>query len=273
MSLCHLSAGDLFYVERGEGQPLLFLNGLAGDGLSWMGQLKFFAKHYHCIAVDNRDAGQSAYALAPYSISDLAQGIATLLRGLRLPPAHVVGVSMGGMIAQELALAVPELVLSLTLVNTLGRSDDWFRATLNAFEIIRRHVADTATFFEAILPWWVSPQFYADSGRISWLSWLLRQNPHAQRLDGFLRQLDAIRRHDALGKLAAICSPTLILAGEDDQVMPRRYNLELHSRLPHARRVLMPGVGHALPIENPGEFNRILAGFLMEQTPVHRQSA
>src|SRR5207244_2763806 len=128
------------------------------------------------------------------------------------------GLSMGGMIAQELALVAPDRVKSLVLVSTLARSDTWFRGTLEAFALIRKQVPDTAAFFEAILPWWVGHRFHEQGERVAWLRWLLRQNPHPQTLDAFLRQLGATARHDALGRLAEIRCPVLVLVGEDDCV-------------------------------------------------------
>ena len=212
MPLCQLPGADLYFAEKGEGEPLLFLNGLGGDHLYWLGQLRAFGKQYRCLATDNRDVGQSGYASESYTIADLAHDLAALFAKLQLSPAHIIGLSMGGMIAQEFTLAYPHLVKSLVLVNTLARTDEWFHATLDAFEKIRLQVADTASFFEAVLPWWVSYQFFADSGRVTWLRWLLQQNPHAQKLEGFLRQVEAIRRHDATERLANIHCPVLILA-------------------------------------------------------------
>src|SRR3974390_2155215 len=100
MPLCQLSGADLFYAERGQGEPVLFLSGLGGDHLYWLGQLRSFGKQYRCVAVDNRDVGQSSYAARPYTIQNLAGDLAALFAKLQLPPAHVVGLSMGGMIAQ-----------------------------------------------------------------------------------------------------------------------------------------------------------------------------
>jgi 3-oxoadipate enol-lactonase len=257
-----LSQAKLFYAEKGAGEPVLFLNGLSGDHGYWMGQLRAFGRRYRCLAVDNRDVGQSGDAAGPYTIADLAADVAELLDQLDVPAAHVVGLSMGGMIAQELALARPDRVKSLALVATLGRSDDWFRATLEAFGLIRRQVADTAAFFEAILPWWVSHRFFAAPERIAWLRWLLRQNPHSQKLEGFLRQLRAIGQHDALEQLEQIRCPVLLLVGEDDSVAPPRYARQIHEHIPHARFALLPEVGHAPPIEDPDPFNRRLADFL-----------
>jgi pimeloyl-ACP methyl ester carboxylesterase len=273
MPICRLPDAELHYVEKGHGQPLVFLSGLAGDHLYWLGQLRAFSKHYRCLAVDFRDVGQSSRASHGYGIESLADDLVGFLRSLQLPPAHIVGLSMGGMVAQELALRVPDRVRSLVLVNTVGRSDDWFQATLNAFQLIRQQVPDTASFFDAVLPWWVGQAFFTDSGRISWLRWLLRQNPHDQPIDAFGRQIDAIRGHDALERLRHITAPALILSGADDLVAPGRYSRQLAERIPQAIQHNIPGVGHALPIEDAGQFNGRLKEFLESFSTPQRSSA
>lgn len=262
MPRCQLAEVDLFYAEKGQGEPLIFLNGLSGDHLYWMGQLRAFSKQFRCLALDNRDVGQSHGPATAYTTATMASDVLALMDRLDLPPAHVVGLSMGGMIAQELALTAPDRVKSLVLVDTLARADDWFCGTLAAFELIRRQVADTGAFFEAILPWWVGWRFIAQAERVTWLRWLLRQNPYPQPLDSFLRQLDATRRHDALDRLEQIACPALILVGEDDAVCPPRYSEQLRARLLQAKLVVVPGVGHALPFEDPGRFTALLAEFL-----------
>jgi pimeloyl-ACP methyl ester carboxylesterase len=255
---------DLFYEERGQGEPLVFLNGLSGDQQYWNGQMRYFGKRYRCLALDNRDVGRSSYATEPYDIKELARDVAGWLQGLAVPPAHLVGLSMGGMIAQELALTAPHLVRSLVLSDTLGRSDQWFRDTLDAFRTVRLHVADTPAFFATILPWWVSHRFYDSAERPTWLRWLLTQNPHPQRLDGFLRQIIALGGHDALDRLAGIRCPVLILVGDDDRISPPRYSHEMQSRLPQARMVVLSGVGHGPPLEDPKQFNAEVERFLRE---------
>jgi pimeloyl-ACP methyl ester carboxylesterase len=265
MPRCHLSHTDLFHQETGEGEPLLFLNGLSGDHLYWRSQFRAFGRKCRCLAVDNRDVGQSNYAAEPYTIRDLAADLVEWMDKMDLPPAHVVGLSLGGAIAQELALAVPQRVKSLVLMNTLARADDWFRGTLRAFAVIRRQAADTAEFFDIILPWWVSHRFFEDSERASWLRVLLRQSPHPQRMDGFLRQLEALAQHDAADRLHQIACPVLVMAGEDDSVAPIRYSRELQELIPNARMVVLRGVGHAPALEDAGQFNAQLAAFLAKQ--------
>lgn len=262
MSLNQLTHIKLFHDEKGQGEPLLFLNGLSGDHHYWRGQLRAFGKDYRCLAVDNRDVGQSSYAAEPYTIGDMAGDVREWLERLAVPAAHVVGLSMGGAIAQELALLDPRRVRSLILVDTLARADEWFRDQLRAFALIRRQVADTSAFFDAILPWWVSHRFFDESERVSWLRAFLRQNPHPQSLDGFLRQLDALSRHDAADRLRDITCPVLVMVGEDDCVAPPRYSRQIQERIPQARLTVLRGVGHAPAIEDAGQFNSRLKEFL-----------
>jgi pimeloyl-ACP methyl ester carboxylesterase len=273
MPHCRLAEVELCYADRGQGEPLLFLNGLSGDHLYWMGQLRALGKHYRCLALDNRDVGQTRATARPYSTADLAGDVLGLLDGLALPAAHVVGLSMGGMVAQELALRAPGRVKSLVLADTLARADEWFRGTLSAFEAVRRQVADTPAFFETILPWWVSWRFFEQSERVTWLRWLLRQSPYPQPLAGFLRQLDATRRHDALERLGGIACPVLVLVGADDVICPPRYSEQLYERLPRARLVVVPGVGHALPFEDPARFTALVRQFLANSEVSDRRCA
>jgi 3-oxoadipate enol-lactonase len=254
---------DLFYAERGEGVPLIFLNGLAGDHQYWMGQLRAFSKRFRCLALDNRDAGQSSYATASYRIADLAGDVAGLMEQLNLPAAHVVGLSLGGMIAQELALAHPARVRSLFLVGTVGKCDAWFGATLDAYSCLRRQVRDTCEFFQVLLPWLVSHRYFEQPERADWLKAILGQHSHPQKIDGFFRQFEAIRGHDALDRLGQVRCPVLVAAGEDDMIAPPRYARQIADRIPHARLAVMPGIGHAPPIEDAHAFNALLKEWLV----------
>jgi pimeloyl-ACP methyl ester carboxylesterase len=252
----------LHYEERGEGTPLVFLHGIAGDHLYWKGQMRAFAKRFRCLALDNRDAGQSGAALASYSIGDLAADVSGLLEALGLAEAHIVGLSLGGMIALELAVAHPSMVRSLFLVGTLGRVDAWFKATLDTYSLIRRQVADTAAFLAALQPWLVSYRFFESPSKLEWLQAFLRQSAFPQTIDGFFRQLEAIRGHDVLERAAAVRCPVLVVSGEDDLIAPPRYAEQLAHRIPQARLHILPGVGHSPVLEDAGGFSRLLDEFL-----------
>lgn len=253
---------NLHYADTGQGNPLVFLNGLAGDHLYWMGQMRAFSKKFRCIALDNRDAGQSSYATSSYTIGELAEDVIALLDQLQLPAAHVVGLSLGGMIAQEMALRHPGRVKSLFMVGTVGRADPWFNGTLDAYGHIRRQSADTSAFFQVLLPWLVSQRFFQHPERVDWLRAILQGNPHPQKLDGFFRQFEAIRKHDVLERLPAITCPVMVAVGEDDLIAPPRYAHQIVEKLPQARLATLPGVGHAPPIEDSRGFNKLLSDFL-----------
>jgi pimeloyl-ACP methyl ester carboxylesterase len=252
----------LHYDERGEGAPLVFLHGIAGDHLSWKGQMRAFASRFRCLAPDNRDAGRSGPAVAPYSMGDLAADVAGLLDVLDLPAAHLVGLSLGGMIALELALAQPARVCSLFLVGTVGRADDWFQATLDTYGCIRRQAADTAGFLVALQPWLVSHRFFESPSKVEWLRASLRQSAFPQTMDGFFRQVEAIRGHDVLDRAAAIRCPVLVAVGEDDRIAPPRYAEQLAERIPRAKLHILPGVGHSPVVEDARAFGRLLDEFL-----------
>ena len=142
----------LHYSAVGSGEPLIFLTGLSGDHLYWMGQLRAFGSRFRCLCSDLRDAGQSPYVSSSYTIADLAEDVIRLMDSLHLVPAHVVGMSLGSMIAQEMALRHPDRVRSLFLAGTLAQSDVWFRGILDAFSAIRRQVDGTPAFFQTVLP-------------------------------------------------------------------------------------------------------------------------
>ncbi len=253
---------DLHYADTGQGAPIVFLNGLGGDHLSWMGQVRACAKNFRCVALDLRDCGRSSYAKTPYTLGDVADDVAALLQFLDLPAAVVVGLSLGGMAAQELALRHPGRISGLMLVSTVARTDDWFRAMQELLRMMRRQAKDAAEFFETLLPLLVSPRFFEVPGQADWLRALMRQNPYPQQAEGTFRQLDAVCAFDAIDRLPALKCPTRVVVGEDDLLTPPRYSRQLVERVAGAMLTLLPGVGHAPPLEDGRGFNRVLLEFL-----------
>jgi pimeloyl-ACP methyl ester carboxylesterase len=264
MPTLHCNGLDLHYADTGHGVPVVFLNGLGGDHLYWMGQVRACARRFRCLAVDNRDSGRSAYAAGPYTLGDMADDVAALLQHLDAPPAHLVGLSLGGMIAQELALRHPARVRSLILVGTLARADAWFLGVQDLLDLLRRQTADAAAFFEALLPWLVSYRFFEEPDHVERLKVLIQQNPYPQRADGFFRQLDAVRGLDTLDRLSDLRCPVLAATGADDILVPARYGRQLAERVPESRFLVLPDVGHSPPLEDGRGFNRLLLEFLEE---------
>lgn len=262
MPRAHGNGIELHYADSGHGEAVLFLNGLAGDHLYWMSQIRACSRHFRCLAPDNRDVGRSSPAAIPYSLADMADDLAAFLQALEISSAHVVGLSLGSMVAQELALRRPSLVRSLVLTSTSGRTDAWFAGVLDILGLIRLQAASTSAFFEALLPWLVSHRYFDEPEHPERLKVLIRQNPFPQPADGFFRQLAALRAHDTLDRLGKIQCPALVIAGEDDLLIPVRYGKMVAERISGARLVLMPGVGHSPPLEDGRAFNHLLREFL-----------
>jgi pimeloyl-ACP methyl ester carboxylesterase len=260
---------NLHYADAGAGEPVVLLNGLGGDHLYWMGQVRACARSFRCLALDNRDSGRSALSETPYSLGDLAEDVASWLKALQLSPAHVVGHSLGGMVAQELALRHPERVRSLMLVCTAARADAWFLGVLDLLAAVRRQATDTSACFETLLPWLVSYQFFADPDHVERLKVLIRQNPHPQKAEGYYRQIDAMRDLNTLDRLTHLNCPVLVASGADDVLIPARYGHQIAECVPGGRFVLLPAVGHSPPLEDGRAFNQVLLDFLHEATARH----
>jgi pimeloyl-ACP methyl ester carboxylesterase len=252
---------EMFYVEAGEGPPLVLIMGFSGDHLAWGLQLPAFAARYRVIAFDNRGAGQTDVPDRPYTTRLMAEDTARLMDALGIRRAHVLGVSMGGMIAQELALHAPERVQSLHLGCTLARPDRFLRAVSASWRDIRERLDREATL-RAIGPWLFAPLTYNE--RPDFVELVIQNalaNPHPQTLTGFLRQGEAIQSHDTLERLATIRCPTLVSVGADDILLPPRFSRELTARIPGATLHVMPAAGHVYFWERPDDFNTLSLDF------------
>jgi pimeloyl-ACP methyl ester carboxylesterase len=263
-----VSGISLFYQDLGarEADPVVLIMGWGGDHTAWAFQMPALAESYRVIAPDNRGSGQSDQPDFPYSITGMADDVAGLLAELGVARAHVCGASMGGMIAQELALRHPERVRTLQLHCTLARPDAY--GTLLVETLLRVHAReDREEWARAMLPWIISRKTVRE--RPEFVQLMLQRaldNPYPTSYTGLRRQAEAIGAHDTLERLGAIRVPTLITVGTEDILVPPAFSREIQARLPEASLVLVPDAGHVHFLEQPQAFNDAMLGFLAKHS-------
>jgi pimeloyl-ACP methyl ester carboxylesterase len=253
---------ELHYVETGRGDPLLMIMGFGGDHLAWTFQVPALGASYRVLTFDNRGAGQSSVPDEPYSTRMMAQDAVGLLDALGVERAHVLGVSMGGMIAQEVALQHPRRVRSLQLHCTYARPDRYMLALMDTWRAVRAK-ATAEEWLRTVALWLFSPRTYAE--RPEFVEMVIQTglaNPHPFTLTGFLRQGDAVRGHDALDRLPALACPTLVSVAEDDILVPPRFARSVAAAVPRAELRVIEAAGHAYFWERADLFNTMCLDFL-----------
>jgi 3-oxoadipate enol-lactonase len=253
---------SMYYVEAGQGEPLVLVMGLGADHLAWGFQFPVFAERYRVIAFDNRGAGQSDVPDRPYTTRMMAGDTVGLMDVLGIERAHVLGASLGGMIAQEIALNHPGRVRSLQLHCTLGRPDGFLRAQISAGRIQRRGLSREESLRAGYL-WLFAPSTYNE--RPEFVEMFVQNalaNPFPMSLTGFERQCDAVETHDALDRVHAIRCPVLITVADQDVLVPERFSRALSKRMPGAEFRLIEGAGHGYFWESPDLFNACCLNFL-----------
>jgi len=243
---------ELHYERAGSGEPLLLIQGMSGTHVAW-GEpfLEPLREHFDVIAFDNRGIGLSAPIDGPFTIVEMAEDTAALMGELGLESAHVVGISMGGMIAQELALAHPERLRSLTLGCTYcGGPGSQLMPEENARKLLGGLASgDRDKAIRAGYEVNLSPAFRADETHFAAFNEMATSVPAAKQTIEL--QVQAIFGHDTSGRLGEISTPTLIVHGTEDGVLPYPNGEMIASLMPSARFETLEGIGHMFWWEQP----------------------
>jgi 3-oxoadipate enol-lactonase len=245
---------------RGDAPPVVMIQGLGADKNLWSLQRLALARRYRTIALDNRGAGRSDKPYGAYSLEQMAEDTIAVLDHAGAQDAHIVGASMGGVIAQIIALRHPDRVRSLTLACTACHQHEWRQELLAEWAQIARERGMRAMTNTAAR-WTIGPRsFRRISPAVGWLGPLaMSRPPHA-----FAGQVQAILSapEDLKGELSRISVPTLVMVGNQDILTPRGDAEELAERIPTAELVVISGAAHGFMIEHATTFNRILLEFL-----------
>ncbi|MFL5871950.1 MAG: alpha/beta fold hydrolase [Solirubrobacterales bacterium] len=246
-------SGREFHFERaGSGEPLLLIQGMSGTHVSWGKPFKgTLEESFDVVAFDNRGIGLSGPVDGPFTIAEMAADTAGLLKALGWESAHVAGISMGGMIAQELALAHPERLRSLTLGCTYcGGPGSQLMPQENAQKLLAGlSSGDREQAIRAGYEVNLSPSFRADESTFEAFHEMATRVPAAKATIEL--QVQAIFGHDTSGRLDEIATPALIVHGTEDGVLPYPNGELIASLMPGARFETLTDVGHMFWWEQP----------------------
>lgn len=278
---------NIYYEIHGEGEPLLLIEGLGYSSWMWFSQIPAFSREYKVIVFDNRGVGNTDKPDSEYTIETMADDAAGFLKALGLDSAHVLGVSMGGFIAQELALRYPDMVRSLVLVSTsFGAKVSMHRGS--------NHLRDNFVKLWGLMPavlefsnssvplplinsFGLTPKEKIRYG-LSLAFTPEYFNSHTEEVDRIVdlrlanrqpyyawkRQFMAGMNFDATDRVHLIKAPTLVITGSEDRVVPPERSKRLAEEIPNSRFITLEGTGHLLFIEKAEEFNKIILSFLLQ---------
>ncbi len=265
--VAEVTAGDGVVIHydvwgRRDGQPVLMIQGLGTDSRGWALQRMAFGRRYRCFAIDNRGVGQSGKPPGPYSLEQMAQDARSVLDAEEITRAHVVGASMGGVIAQILAVTEPDRIRSLVLACTACRHHEWRRELLAEWaEAVQAR--GMAALADDGLQWLVGPRLRRRFG--VWLNLLARillqqpPEPFVAQVQAILDASDELRF-----ELARVTVPTLVITGSQDSLTPVGDAEELAELVPHAQLEVLGGAAHGLMVEAPNGFNDAVLRFLAQ---------
>ena len=252
----------IYWDEQGQGEPILLIMGLAYPSQMWYRTRPLLASRYRTLALDNRGIGQSDVPQGPYPIALMASDAAAVLDAAGIESAHLFGVSMGGMIAQEFALQYPKRVLSLILGCTAAGGPTAVRAEPEAIQMLmRREKMSPEQAAEAAVPFIYDPT----TARARIDEDLAIRRPWFPTPEGYASQLQGILAWEAYSRLSGIDAPTLVIHGESDRLVPPGNGKLIAQRIPGAKLVMIPHASHLFLTDQTEVSHHAILQFLNEQ--------
>ncbi len=285
MPECDVKGLRLSYELRGDpgAPPMVLVPSLGGTTHTWAPVARRLERSYRLLLMDPRDAGRSGRAApttpqaptsrgAPaYAIADMAADVAGLMAQLRIGPAAVAGLSMGGAIAQELAIGWPDLVSRLVLIATYDAGDPRGAAIFRQFARLRR-ILSREDYQRTLLPWVYTCREYETAIDPEETVQRLAQDPFFQEPEAYERQMEATIAFHSRDRLGRIVCPTLLLFGDEDLFTPMRFARSLNERIRGSRLAVLAGAGHGLVWTRSAEVAALIDAFLQEEQPAQHRA-
>lgn len=270
MPMISVGENQFYYESIGNGEPLFLISGLAGDHNDWNLQLPSHSRYFTCYTFDNRGIGKSAKAIDgqtanTYTAELLANDVAGIMDSLGIKKAHILGGSMGGIIAQAFALNFPDKTISLSLHSTFSRMTGkmyaQFQSKLNLLE--KMAVADVQMSLAPLI--WSERTLTARKYIIENFRRERINNPIFVSKEVYSLQINLLLSTNYLSQLSNIKAPVLVTTGKDDGLIPPQESHLIHNAIPHSKLCIFPNCGHAVTVENPRGFNLVSLRFLKAQ--------
>ena len=255
---------NIYYESHGEGEPILLIQGYGQYSGQWATMIPPLSREYRVIVFDNRGTGQSDKPDIPYTIRMMADDAKGVLDAIGVDSAHVFGISMGGMIAQEFALNYPDRLVSLILGCTFCGGAKAIVPTPEALafltnpEMAKLPVEEQAR----VTAPWLWTQEFIDKHPEAIEQYVDITSKYPTPPHGFARQAEAIMFHDTYERLPQIVAPTLVIVGDADRIIPAENSKILVSQIPNAELVVLENAGHGFFVELAAESDRAILGFL-----------
>lgn len=252
----------IYYEQYGQGDDLILIGGLTADHQVWKSTIRLLSPHFRISVFDNRGAGRSDSPDYPYTSEMMANDTVQLMDALNISRAHIIGHSMGGCIAQKILLMAPEKVNRCVLVCSRAKPNPVANMILSMREKLQANGITDDLLAEYVMPFLFSADFLNQSAQLKgFIQWTL-QNPFPQSAAGFKNQLHAVKTHDISGELHQITTPTFVIAGAEDILMPA-VDAEIFSKsLKNSVFLSIPHCAHMPHVEKSAAFTDAVLSFL-----------
>lgn len=267
MAFAQNQGAKIYWDQQGEGPPLLLIMGLGWTSQMWHRSRPVLAAQFRTIALDNRGVGRSDVPPGPYPIALMASDAAAVLDAAGVERAHICGMSMGGMIAQEFALQYPQRVRSLILGCTASGGPHAVQAEREVIQLLLAPRTSPEEMAKAI-----NPYIYDAGTPDAWKEEdLAVRRPWFPTPEGYLAQLQGIMAWEAYSRLPQIAAPTLVIHGESDRLVPPENGRRIAARIPNATLVMIPHASHIFPTDQTEAAHRTILDFLAAHVNNQRQ--
>ena len=253
---------NISYSECGSGEPLLLLMGLGAPGSVWEKHVEEYKKHFRCIAPDNRGAGESDKPAGAYTTKQMADDAVGVIDALGIERFHVNGISMGGAIAQNIAIGHPSRVKSCVITASWAYCGNYMKSVFEMLKTTRGNMS-YANFSQMFLLWLYSAKTYEDNlGTIEESLQNNRNDLAPMPQHAFESQAAACIGHDTRGKLSHVTAPVLVTAGDKDIFTPIECSMYLHKQIKTSELAVFDGYGHTHHWEDLDRYNKITVDFM-----------